>query len=166
MYKRRISFAVTAIVSLILLVMSFAAVTYSAQTRMVAAADYEFNFIDEEDASEDYDIGDYESGIIEFSTDENNYNSIVYQEANVRETSFNPIKAFIISLIIGLIVAFIAVSIMKSSMKSVYKKQGASDYRKQNSFELKVKTDTPLGSRIEKSPVMRVENTSQRSPKN
>ena len=104
MYKRRISFAVTAIVSLILLVMSFAAVTYSAQTRMVAAADYEFNFIDEEDASEDYDIGDYESGIIEFSTDENNYNSIVYQEANVRETSFNPIKAFIISLIISCII--------------------------------------------------------------
>ena len=107
MYKRRISFAVTATFSFLMLIMSFATVTYSAHTGMIAAADYEFNFIDEEDTSDDYDIGDYESGIIEFSTDENNYNSIVYQEANVRETSFNPIKAFIISLIIGLIVALL-----------------------------------------------------------
>ena len=81
-----------------------------------------------------------------------------YSGSTVR--SYNPVSAFIICLLIGLISAFIVVSIMKSSMKSVYKKQGATDYRKQNGFKLDVKTDNFLGKRVEKSPIMRVDNSS------
>ncbi|WP_295075333.1 hypothetical protein [Ruminococcus sp.] len=168
MYRKRMISAITVFITMILLAISFNIVAFSAHTGMIAAADYEFEFIDEDDTTEvyAYDTGDDESDIIEFSTNGNSYDDTVYYGADVREKTFDPVKAFIISLIIGLIVAFIAVSIMKSNMKSVYKKQGASDYRKQNGFDLKVKSDTPLGSRIEKSPVIRVENTSQRSSKN
>ena len=168
MCKMRKFAAITIVVTLLMFFIGFSAVLFSTHTGMIAAADYEFEFIDEDGTTEAYayDTGDDESDIIEFSTNENSYDDTVYYGADVREKTFDPVKAFIISLVIGLVVAFIAVSIMKSNMKSVYKKQGASDYRKQNGFDLKVRSDIPLGSRVEKSPVMRVESPSQRSSKN
>ena len=165
MCKMRKFAAITIVVTLLMFFIDFSAVLFSTHTGMIAAADYEFEFIDEDDTTEAYDTGDDESDIIEFSTNENSYDDTVYYGADVREKTLDPVKAFIISLVIGLVVAFIAVSIMKSNMKSVYKKQGASDYRKQNGFDLKVRSDIPLGSRVEKSPVMRVESPYQRSSK-
>ena len=158
MHNRRINSVISAAAVLLLMLMSFAGVTYSAHTGMTAFADYEFEFIDEDDMTADNDTDGSESDLIEFSTSENDHNSISYQEADVRGASFDLIKAFIISLIIGLVVAFIAVSIMKSGMKSVYMKQGASEYKKDNGFKLDIKDDTLLGKRVEKSPVMRAEN--------
>ena len=128
---------------------------------IVAHADYEFEFIDETENTS-IDGNDYDIDIIEIETIDINPNnsadSYNYSGSTVR--SYNPVSAFIICLLIGLISAFIVVSIMKSSMKSVYKKQGATDYRKQNGFKLDVKTDNFLGKRVEKSPIMRVDNSS------
>lgn len=134
---------------------------------ITAHADYEFEFIDENtESASDTDEYSYDSDIIEFNTIEPAQNSSNenYSGASVR--SYNPVSAFVICLIIGLIAAFIAVSIMKSSMRSVHKKQGAADYRKENGFKLEVKTDNFLGKRVEKSPVMRVENPNSPRPKN
>ncbi len=130
---------------------------------IVSRADYEFDIIDENEYTSIED-NDYDNDIIEFepidineNSSEDNEDSFNYSDTTVR--SYNPFSAFIICLFIGLISAFIVVSIMKSSMKSVYKKQGASDYRKQNGFKLDVKADNFLGKRVEKSPIMRVDNS-------
>lgn len=129
-------------------------------------ADYEFEFIDENtESASDIDEYSYDSDIIEFNTIEPAQNNTAdYGTSEAPMRSYNPVSAFVICLIIGLIAAFIAVSIMKSSMRSVYKKQGAADYRKENGFKLEVKTDSFLGKRIEKSPVMRVENPNSQRP--
>ena len=128
-------------------------------------ADYEFEFIGENTENvSDTDEYFYDSDIIEFNTIEPEQNSGNENYSAVSERTYNPVSAFVISLIIGLIAAFIAISIMKSSMRSVHKKQGAADYRKENSFKLDVKTDNFLGKRVEKSPVMRAENPDSQRP--
>ena len=135
--------------------------------RSIAAhADYEFDFVDENtEIASDIDEYSYDSDIIEFNTIEPAQNSSAdYSTSEAPMRSYNPVSAFVICLIIGLIAAFIAVSIMKSSMRSVHKKQGAADYRKENGFKLDVKTDNFLGKRVEKSPVMRVENPNSQRP--
>ncbi|MBR5683675.1 MAG: hypothetical protein IKW96_10480 [Ruminococcus sp.] len=156
MKKRRIA---AVIASLFMFSVVFFS-TKSFDRSMTARADYEFELIDDENSSESNEYS-YDNDVIEFETIEidQNSSSDSYTASETAVRSYNPVSAFIICLMIGLAAAFIAVSIMKSSMKSVHKKQGASDYRKQNGFKLDVKTDNFLGKRVEKTPVMRAENT-------
>ena len=127
---------------------------------MTAAADYDFEFIDEEDA---YDVlnGELSEDDV-FDNYSINDNEVILSHSSGErsERSFNPVRSFIISLIIGLIAAFIVVSIMRSSMKSVHKKSGASDYRKENSIKLTVNFDRYLGEKTERSAAMRMNNVS------
>lgn len=122
------------------------------ETILTASADYEFEFVDEDDDTadiDDIDIDDIEVDDITVDTGvENNDHS--YRDTT---RSHNPVMAFIISLIIGLVVALIAVSIMKSSMKSVHKKSGAADYRKENSFKLTKNLDTFMYKRVDKTAI-------------
>lgn len=111
---------------------------------MTASADYEFEFIDEDEA-EDI-LNDYAN---EYEINDNS------QDERYVERQFSPVRSFFISLIIGLLIGLVVVSIMKSSMKSVHKKTGATEYRKQDSFNLAVKTDEHLGTKVEKSPIAR-----------
>lgn len=111
-----------------------------------AFADYEFEYIG--DDIDDIDIDD-----IEYDDDDASYSSSYDSRSSDRE--YNPVKSFIICLIIGLVTAFIAVSMMKASMKSVHKQTGAANYRKDNSFKLRINDDTYLGVKTEKSPVAR-----------
>ena len=131
-----------------------------------AYADYTFEFIDEADNSEDADDSYAENDIMEFSTNAvvNIDEEDIGSSSNYAVRSYNPFSAFMISLIIGLVCGLIGVSIMKSSMRSVHKKQGAADYRKENGFKLDVRTDSFLGKRVEKSPVMRAEAPSSQKP--
>ncbi|WP_303835849.1 hypothetical protein [Ruminococcus flavefaciens] len=118
--------------------------TPSLNIAMTASADYEFEFIDEDDAEDilnDY-AGEYEA-------------SAGTQDERVGASQPSPVQTFFISLIIGMLIGFVVVSIMRSSMKSVHKKAGATDYRKQDGFKLSVKTDDHLGTKVEKSPIAR-----------
>lgn len=114
-----------------------------ADMSLCATADYDFEFIDEDDAED----------IVNAYADE--YDEEDTQEERTAVRQFNPVRSFFISLIIGLLIGLVAVSIMKSSMKSVHKKAGATDYRKQDSFKLSVKTDEHLGTKVEKTPIAR-----------
>lgn len=113
---------------------------------LTASADYEFEYIGDDDAEdmiEDFAAENddlYETG--SYSSDE-----------RAVERQFSPVRSFFISLIIGLIIAFAVVSMMRSSMKSVRQKSGASDYRKQDGFNLSVKTDDHLGTKVEKTAI-------------
>jgi hypothetical protein len=151
---------IAAIIALLFMLSGVFFNTKAFDQSITAHADYELELIDEGDDTKD-DENSYSNGIIEFETIEidqdNNSENYNHSEAVVR--SYNPVSSFVICLLIGLVVAFIVVSIMKSSMKSVHKKQGAADYKKQNGFKLDVKTDNFLGKRVEKTPVMRTENT-------
>ncbi len=119
---------------------------------LTAYADYEFEFVDEDDDIADIDdivIDDIDVDDITADT------GIENDDHSYRDTtrSHNPVMAFIISLIIGLVVAFIAVSIMKSSMRSVHKKTGAADYRKENSFKLTKNLDTFMYKKVDKTAI-------------
>lgn len=129
---------------------SFGQKAPSLNIAMTASADYEFEFIDEDEAedilndyADEYDLNEYE------------------QDERAVERQFNPVRSFFISLIIGLLIGLVVVSIMKSSMKSVHRKAGATDYRKQDSFQLSVKTDDHLGTKVEKSPIARAPSPQQ-----
>lgn len=117
----------------------------SLDNSLKASADYEFEFVDEDDAE----------NIADAYADEYDDTDYYTQEERTAERQFNPVRSFFISLIIGLLIGLIVVSVMKSSMKSVHKKSGATEYRKQDSFKLSVKTDEHLGTKVEKSPVAR-----------
>jgi hypothetical protein len=135
-------------------------VLFSVNFGLIASADYDFEFIDEDEA-DDIIYGDLSEDDVLDHYSINDNEVISSQSSGERsESSFNPVRSFIISLIIGLIVAFVAVSIMKSSMKSVHKKSGASDYRKENGVKLTVNFDRYLGEKTERSAAMRVNNVS------
>ena len=124
-------------------------------TSMTAAADYEFEFVDEDDAEDAQEA---------YSDEDYDYEDSSEGEWKTVERSYSPVRSFFISLVIGVVIALIAVSIMKSSMKSVRKKTGATEYRKQNSFNLSVKTDDHLGTKVEKSPIARAASAGPQNP--
>ena len=127
---------------------------------LTASADYEFEFVDEEDDSGNT-ADAYEEADDGYAETED-YSTSSYAAKPVK--TFNPVRSFFISLIIGLVAAFIVVSIMKSSMKSVHQKTGASDYRKENSIKLRVNTDSYLGEKRDQTPIARVNTVPMNNP--
>ena len=144
MNMKKIAGVVAAIMLMFILAFSLSHDTCILFITNTASADYEFEFIDEDDSEDSYDENSNDTNIV--------YD--IHEDKDI-ERQFNPVRSFFISLIIGLLIGLIAVSIMKSSMKSVHKKSGATDYRKQDGFKLTVKTDDHLGTKVEKSPIAR-----------
>lgn len=116
---------------------------------ITAAADYDFEYIGDDDAASDWEDLDDAYNYVQDS-----HHSSSYDDRAVERT-YNPVRSFIICLIIGLVAGLIGVSIMRSSMKSVHKKTGAADYRKENGLKLRLNQDTYLGEKTERSPVAR-----------
>lgn len=125
---------------------------------MTAAADYDFVFVDEDEAEDIINDDLQEDYVLDHYSINDNEIISSHSSDNRNERSFDPVRSFIISLIIGLIVAFIAVSVMRSSMKSVHKKSGASDYRKENGVKLTLNSDRYLGEKTERTAALRTNN--------
>lgn len=102
--------------------------------------------------AEEADIDD-----IEIDADEDTEVTAKKQNSDNTEKSsakkkFSPVKTLLICLAIGLLIAFIVVSSMKAKLKTVHWKSGATDYKKKDSFKLRVNTDTYLSKKLEKTP--------------
>lgn len=129
-----------------------------------ASAEYEFELIDEAktsenvDAIEEYDYNEYNFEENAFQDNDDTYQGYGEYDVSTYESgtaSYNPVTAFIISLIIGLLAALVAVSVMKASMRSVHRKAGAMDYRMESNLKLERNQDTFLGKKVDKTPIAR-----------
>ena len=154
MNTRKIAASVSSLILLFTVPVALGTESEKCQIGITAAADYDFEYIGDDDASSDWaDLDDVYDDV-----EEGHYSSSYDNRAVERK--YNPIRSFIICLIIGIIAGLIGVSIMRSSMKSVHKKTGAADYRKENSLKLRLNQDTYLGEKTEKSPVARANSAS------
>lgn len=129
-----------------------------------ASAEYEFELIDETrasenvDAIEEYDYNEYDFEENAFQDNDDTYQGYSAYDVSTYENgtaSYNPVTAFIVSLIIGLLVALAAVSVMKASMKSVRRKAGAMDYKMESNLKLERNQDIFLGKKVDKTPISR-----------